>query len=132
MRYTNNTQAKQRKQRKYRKILETKKEQVPHIKVLEKKLGRVSRSTTVPHVFTRYLMERKKVSAGLEDFCQNTATDGMLHPVPLHRKLKLSAIINKNKEDDRLAKSIRTQFGENYTLVMENWSATMAKLHEPI
>jgi hypothetical protein len=126
MRYTKNTQAKQRKERKYSKTLETKKEQVLNIKVLEQELGHVSRPTTVPHVFTRYLIERNKVSAGLEEFYSNTSTDGMQHAVPLHRRLKLSAAINRNKENDRLAISIRLQFGQNCTLMMGNWSASTA------
>lgn len=62
----------------------------------------------------------------------NTPMDGMLHPVPLHRKLKLSTTINKNKEDGRLADSLRTRFGQNCTLIMGNWSASMSKFNEPI
>ena len=132
LRYTKNTQSKQRKERKFRKLRESKKQQSPNINEAEQKLGRVSRSTSLPHVFSLYLIERTKVSAELKNFYSNTSTDRMLHPVPLHRKLKLSSILNKNREDDRLANSIRAQFGQNCILVMGNWSATMAKFHQLI
>jgi hypothetical protein len=102
------------------KLRESKKQRSPNIKEAEQKLGSVSRATSLPHVFSLYLIERTKVSAELKNLYSNTSTDSMLHPVPLHRKIKLSSILNKNREDDRLANSIRAQFGQNCILVMGN------------
>ena len=98
LRYTKNTQAEQRKERKFRKLRESKKQQSPNINDAEQKLGGVSRSTSLPHVFSLYLIKRTKVSAELKTFYSNTSTDRMLHPVPLHRKLKLSSILNKKEK----------------------------------
>jgi hypothetical protein len=83
-------------------------------------------------VFSLYLIERTMVSAEVKMFYSNASTDSMLHPIPLRRKLKLSSILNKKREDDRLASSIRARFGQDCTLIMGNWSATTSKFHEPI
>jgi hypothetical protein len=77
---------------------------VSYISKVEQKLGRASRSTLLPHVFSLFLVERSKASAYLRNFYTNTSADSVLHSEPLHGKLKLSNIINGNKEKDRLAK----------------------------
>ncbi|KAJ1729262.1 hypothetical protein LPJ61_003610, partial [Coemansia biformis] len=45
---------------------------------------------------------------------------------PLHRKLRLSAYINKKQSDARFRK-----FGKKAVYVMGNWSAPMQRYHEP-
>jgi hypothetical protein len=61
--------------------------------------------------------------SGSQNFYMNTSSDSMLHPVPLHRKFKLSSLVNRKKEDDRLAKSIAQGLVKT-ALVMRTWSAT--------
>ena len=131
-RYTKNTQAKQRKERKYRDLHNSIKQQTPIIFKAEAKLGQFARSTTSPYKFSFFLIARSKVSAILANFYSNTPNLNVQNPVPLHRKLRLSAIINRNREDDRLATAIKNSFGRNCVLIWGNWSATTTKFHEPI
>jgi hypothetical protein len=39
----------------------------------------------------------------------------------------------KEKEaDDKLAKSLKSKFGEDTVIIIGNWSASMTKFHKPI
>jgi hypothetical protein len=134
MRYTKNTQAKLRKERKYRGIRQSVKDDNRAIAEAEAKLSLFPRCTTSTVVYTRFIIQRSKVAALL--FHHYSDTTGLLaqnvNANPLHRKLKLSSIINRNREDDRLVKDLRQSFGENCILVMGNWSAGNIAFHEPI
>ncbi|KAJ2695387.1 hypothetical protein H4R19_005846, partial [Coemansia spiralis] len=50
---------------------------------------------------------------------------------PLHRKLCLSAYINKKRTDEWLVGELCQWFGQDVVLVIGNWSALMARFHEP-
>ncbi|KAJ1722080.1 hypothetical protein LPJ61_005967, partial [Coemansia biformis] len=50
----------------------------------------------------------------------------------LHRKLCLSAYLNQHQADTRLARNLRWKFGWDPVLAMGDWSAPMARYHEPI
>ncbi|KAJ1717998.1 hypothetical protein LPJ61_006965, partial [Coemansia biformis] len=50
---------------------------------------------------------------------------------PLHRKLRLSAYINKKQSDARFVQTLWRKFGKNAVYVMGNWSAPMQRYHEP-
>ncbi|KAJ2708583.1 hypothetical protein H4R19_004679 [Coemansia spiralis] len=50
---------------------------------------------------------------------------------PLHRKLRLSAYINKKHTDEWLVGELCQWFGQDVVLVIGNWSALMARFHEP-
>ncbi|KAM3578690.1 hypothetical protein VKS41_008890 [Umbelopsis sp. WA50703] len=134
MRYTKNTQAKQRKERKYRDILQSVKQENGNIGQAEAKLSQVARSTTLPHTFALFVIQRSRVATMLSSHYSNTNTVPLRNAngVPLHRKLRLSSIINRNREDDRLSDDLKVSFGDNCILVMGNWSAGNAKYHEPI
>ncbi|KAH8552694.1 hypothetical protein BGW37DRAFT_512844 [Umbelopsis sp. PMI_123] len=68
-------------------------------------------------VYTRFIIQRSKVAALL--FHHYSDTTGLLA-----QNMKLSSIINRNRENDRLVKDLRQSFGENCILVMT--------FHEPI
>jgi hypothetical protein len=134
MRYTKNTQAKQRKERKYRNIRQSVKQENANIGQTEAKLSQYSRSTTLPHTFSMFVIQHSKVATMLSSHYSSTNTVPLRNAngVPLHRKLKLSSILNRNREDDRLCDDLRVSFGDNCILVMGNWSAGNAAFHEPI
>jgi hypothetical protein len=134
LRYTKNTQAKQRKQRKYRSIQQSVKDQDRNIALAEARLSRFSRSSTSPVVFARYIIQRSNVATVLHQHYSYTTTlrRGNTPRVPLHRKLRLSSIINRNREDDRLLSDLRRSFGDNSVLIMGNWSSGNNAFHEPI
>ncbi|CEG76469.1 hypothetical protein RMATCC62417_11365 [Rhizopus microsporus] len=46
--------------------------------------------------------------------------------------MKLSFIINRKQSDSRLGKTLKTKFGEDSILVMDNWGTKHTKFHEPI
>lgn len=135
MRYTKNTQAKQRKERKYRDILQSVKQENAIIGQAEAKLSKFARSTTMLHTFSLFVDQRSKVATILSNHYSstNTVNSHNINGVqPLHRKLKLSSILNCNREDDRLSDDLRVSFGDNPILVMGNWSAGNNAYHEPI
>ncbi|KAJ2546529.1 hypothetical protein EV175_005564, partial [Coemansia sp. RSA 1933] len=54
------------------------------------------------------------------------------HSHLLHCKLCLSAYINQKQADAQLVHNLHGKFGKDAVLVMGNWSAPMARFHEPI
>jgi hypothetical protein len=134
MRYTKNTQAKQRKERKYRNIRLSVKQDT-NVGLAEAQLGQVARSTTLPHKFALFVAQRSKVASILSNHYSSTNTVNSRNTngaLPLHRKLRLSSTINRNREDDRLSDDLRVSFGDECILVMGNWSAGNNAYHEPI
>ena len=84
--------------------------------------------------FSKYLQERAKVSQGLYDYYTNEdipagirATDKL----PF-RKMKLSNYINSKQAEKRLARDLRTKFGQVPVIIIGNWTAGNVKYHEPI
>ncbi|KAJ2209479.1 hypothetical protein EV179_006575, partial [Coemansia sp. RSA 487] len=62
-----------------------------------------------------------------------TASKNGNNPQPIHRKLRQSAHIKQQQADERLAKSIRvTCDDEKPIVILGDWSAPMARYHEPI
>ncbi|KAJ2500761.1 hypothetical protein GGH96_002514 [Coemansia sp. RSA 1972] len=52
--------------------------------------------------------------------------------VPLHRKLRLSAYVNRQRADQLLMNRLRERFSQDAVFILGNWGASMAKFHEPI
>ncbi|KAJ2278596.1 hypothetical protein GGH14_002975 [Coemansia sp. RSA 370] len=52
--------------------------------------------------------------------------------VPLHRKLRLSAYINRQRADQLLVNRLRERFSQDAVFILGNWSASMTRFHEPI
>ncbi|KAJ2501352.1 hypothetical protein GGH96_001961, partial [Coemansia sp. RSA 1972] len=136
-RYTRNQQCCETKQKKYRKIREhVKKMDVADIAALEHtpKAG----SFTIPDLklFEVYLAARVKVEAELTDFYNETMccqrVGATMPMVPLHRKLWLSAFLNRQRADQLLMNRLRERFSQDAVFILDNWGASMAKFHEPI
>ncbi|KAJ2788993.1 hypothetical protein H4R20_007264, partial [Coemansia guatemalensis] len=131
-----------------------------NVQAAEDKLSKTSCISVDKDKFIEYLKVRAEVAPILRDFYENHLTDPTIPrqkraqrknagatdtssalpapppaPVvkqPLHRKLRLSAYINQQQADERLVRNICKKFGENPVLVMGDWSAPMARFHEPI
>ncbi|KAL9559401.1 hypothetical protein MBANPS3_000416 [Mucor bainieri] len=90
--------------KKYRQILNDRK--TPEIRALENLLARAPKKTTLnPTLFDVYLTFHRDVYPGLTAFyATEMAEDGV---TPLHRKLKLSAILNSNRYYQEMAIAIR-------------------------
>ncbi|KAJ2823835.1 hypothetical protein GGI24_003573 [Coemansia furcata] len=98
-----------------------------------------------PAKFKAYVEARAREWDLLSNFYADTQTSrkNAQHPdrkhgghkiceVALHRKLNLSAYLNKQQSEERLMHNIKNKFGDKRVLVMGNWSAPMTKFHEPI
>ncbi|KAJ2705364.1 hypothetical protein FB645_002534, partial [Coemansia sp. IMI 203386] len=124
-RYTSAQKTKETRSNRYRKILEKAKKEYEGGKVLraEAQLSKRSHCTLDPQKFRRYVELRNRVSAVLRPFYERYITassqqDPEVHTYPLHRKLRLSAFMNQQQADIRLAKNLRAKFGPNPILVM--------------
>ncbi|KAL9551813.1 hypothetical protein MBANPS3_004084 [Mucor bainieri] len=78
-----------------------------------------------------YLNTFGEVHRELLEFYATTRGQGLEHQFPIHRKLRLSAVIKKSRCDALLVRWLQQKF-PNATFVMGNWSAPMARYHEPI
>ncbi|KAJ2586185.1 hypothetical protein H4R99_008528, partial [Coemansia sp. RSA 1722] len=138
-RYTSAQKTKETRSKRYRKILEKAKKEYEGGKVLraEAQLSKRSHCTLDPQKFRRYVELRNRVSAVLRPFYERYITalsqqGPEVRSYPLHRKLRLSAYMNQQQANIRLAKNLRAKFGPNPILVMGNWSAPNARFHAPI
>ncbi|KAJ2481478.1 hypothetical protein IWW56_001699 [Coemansia sp. RSA 2131] len=133
-RYTRCQQRRETRVAKYRKILQD--EKTAEVAALEHKLKAGSFTMPDLDLFKEYLTARAKVAVKLtrnynETMCRQR--DGATTPmVPLHRKLRLSVYVNRQRADQLLIKRLRERFSQDAVFVMGNWSAPMAKFHEPI
>ncbi|KAJ2661945.1 hypothetical protein IW148_003152 [Coemansia sp. RSA 1199] len=133
-RYTRNQQRVETRRRKYQKILEN--EKPANIAAAERSLNAGSRVVPDLELFKDYLRARALVAVDLTRFYNRTMCNqqvgGTMPEVPLHRKLRLSTYINRQRADQKLASRLRKKFSPNAIFVMGNWSARMARYHEPI
>lgn len=130
-RYTKCQQRKERKTKKFELIRSSLKEDDDGVSQAEIKLSRHSSKTVCPIKYAFYCVDRGRGSPILSAHHTNTTSNGGQH-YPIHRKLRLSAHINKTQADDRLAKSLHYKFGLRPALVFGNWSAPHQRYHEPI
>ncbi|KAJ1858050.1 hypothetical protein LPJ76_001288 [Coemansia sp. RSA 638] len=133
-RYTQNQQCVETRRRKYQKILEN--EKPANIAAAERSLNAGSRVVPDLELFKDYLRARALVADDLTQFYNKTICHqrvGATTPeVPMHRKLRLSAYINRQRANQKLVSRLRKKFSPNAVFVMGNWSAPMARYHEPI
>ncbi|KAJ1667665.1 hypothetical protein IW140_001278 [Coemansia sp. RSA 1813] len=137
-RYTRSQKAKETRTTHYRKLREKVKKEHPdsnEIKTAETRLAAFSCTSIFPGKYEQYVRTRAAVWPVLSKFYTNTMTTSKNgnSPQPIHRKLRQSAHIKQQQADEQLAKSIRvTCDDENPTVILGNWSAPMARYHEPI
>ncbi|KAJ2498127.1 hypothetical protein GGH96_004547 [Coemansia sp. RSA 1972] len=136
-RYTRNQQRRETRVTKYQNICEhVKKTDVADIAALERTLKAGSFTKPDLALFEEYLAARAKVEAELTDFYNETMCwqrDGATTPmVPLHRKLRLSAYINRQRADQLLMNRLKKRFSPDAVFILGNWGAPMTKFHEPI
>ncbi|KAJ2655688.1 hypothetical protein IW148_005955 [Coemansia sp. RSA 1199] len=137
-RYTRCQQRKETRVKKYRKILEReKKADIADIAALERTLSAGSYIKPDLKLFEEYLAARAEVAERLTRFYNRTMCRqqvGATTPeVPLHRKLRLSAFINRKRAADQLlVNRLRKRFTSDAIFVMGNWGAPMTRFHEPI
>ncbi|KAJ2478670.1 hypothetical protein IWW56_003587 [Coemansia sp. RSA 2131] len=133
-RYTRSQQRKETCVKKYRKILEN--EKTADVAALERKLSAGSYIKPDLELFEEYLAARADVAERLTRFYNRTMCNqrvGATMPeVPLHRKLRLSAYINRKKADQLLVNRLRKRFSQDAVFILGNWSAPMTRYHEPI
>ncbi|KAJ2120283.1 hypothetical protein IW147_005199 [Coemansia sp. RSA 720] len=133
-RYTRCQQRKETRVKKYRKILEN--EKTADVAEAERRLSAGSYIKPDLELFKEYLAARADVAVELTRFYNKTMCNqrvGTTTPeVPLHRKLRLSAYTNRQQADQLLVNRLRQRFSQDAVFVMGNWSAPMAKFHEPI
>ncbi|KAJ2543710.1 hypothetical protein GGF49_001792 [Coemansia sp. RSA 1853] len=142
-RYTRNQQRKETRLTKFKRILE--KVKPANIAEAERSLGAGSCVKPDLELYKVYLVARERVADTLTRFYNKTYT---VHPTsthqihmfktseplsfPLHRKLRLSAYVNRKQADQRLVKKLREEFEPNAVIVIGDWSAPMNRYHEPI
>ncbi|KAJ2215186.1 hypothetical protein IW140_001035 [Coemansia sp. RSA 1813] len=137
-RYTRNQKAKETRITHYHKLREKVKNEHPdsnEIKAAEVRLAAFSCTAVLPDKYEQYVRTRAAVWPVLSKFYTNTMTTSKNRnsPQPIHRKLRQSAHIKQQQADARLAKRVRvTCDDEKPTVILGNWSAPMARYHEPI
>ncbi|KAJ2481728.1 hypothetical protein IWW56_001537 [Coemansia sp. RSA 2131] len=133
-RYTRSQQRKETRVKKYRKILEN--EKTADVAAAERKLSAGSYIKPDLKLFEEYLVARADVAERLTRFYNRTMCNqrvGATMPeVPLHRKLRLSAYINRKRADQLLVNRLRKRFSQDAVFILGNWSASMTRFHEPI
>ncbi|KAJ2121702.1 hypothetical protein IW147_004019 [Coemansia sp. RSA 720] len=142
-RYTRNQQRKEMRLTKFKRILE--KVKPAEVTEAERSLGAGSCVKPDLESYKVYLVARERVADTLTRFYNETYT---VHPTsshqihmfktsepqsfPLHRKLRLSAYVNRKQADQRLIKKLQEKFEPNAVIVIGDWSAPMTRYHEPI
>ncbi|KAJ2123312.1 hypothetical protein IW147_002682 [Coemansia sp. RSA 720] len=143
-RYTRNQQRKETRLTKFKRILE--KVKPAEVTEAERSLGTGSCVKPDLELYKVYLVARERVADTLTRFYNETYT---VHPTsthqihklapksepqsfPLHRKLRLSAYVNRKQADQRLIKKLRDEFEPNTVIVIGDWSAPTNRYHEPI
>ncbi|KAJ1727560.1 hypothetical protein LPJ61_004508 [Coemansia biformis] len=131
-RYTRNQRSKETRMKRFACIREKVKPEA--VRAAEARLSRFSSTTVNLRRYKQYLEARAAEWDLLSDFYSNTRTTGNLggHTYPLHCRLHLSAHLNQQQADQRLARNLRSKFGENPVLEIGDWSAPMARHHEQI
>ncbi|KAI8878726.1 hypothetical protein K501DRAFT_258093 [Backusella circina FSU 941] len=98
------------------------------VDAIQAQLQETNGSNTTLLDFNNYL-HVKNFASPLYNFYALYTPEGNTYP--LFRKLRLSACCGKVKERDHIADSIRDRLNTN-NLIVGNWTAPMARYHEPI
>jgi hypothetical protein len=120
-----------KKNKKVQILRSTDKDDYDGVSEAETNLSNHSSKTLNPIKYIFYCITRGKVDPILSSHYTNITSNSGQH-YPLHRKLRLSAHINKKQADERLARSLHGKFGLRPALVFDNWSGQHQKYHEPI
>ncbi|KAI9317451.1 hypothetical protein BX666DRAFT_1937390, partial [Dichotomocladium elegans] len=152
-RYTRNQRARETRMVRFRQIRDTAKDRYDNknsIREAETRLAQICHSTVNAARYKLYVESRAREWSLLSSFYSRTTkthttsthprrvrkmhpyVDHEAHNHPLHRKLRLSAYINQKQANARLVRTLRRRFGKDTVLVMGNWSAPIARFHEPI
>ncbi|KAL1935927.1 hypothetical protein VTP01DRAFT_61 [Rhizomucor pusillus] len=121
-RYTRNQKAQDSKTTQYRKLTERIKPN--DVKICESAPSKHCSKTVDLEKFKAYLKARFDVAP----------TSSTHYQMLIFRKLHFRRYLYRQRADDRLAKYLRSKFGQDPVLVIGDWSArssTMAKFHEP-
>ncbi|KAJ2182299.1 hypothetical protein GGF45_000962 [Coemansia sp. RSA 551] len=138
-RYTHSQQRKEMRVTKHKRIRE--REKTAEVVTAERRLRAGSYVVPNLQLFEEYLRARADVAVGLTQHYNETKCrqrDGATTPgVPLHRKLRLSAYINRQQADQLLVNRLRAKFKPMESdpepiFIMGNWGAPMTRFHEPI
>ncbi|KAJ1727581.1 hypothetical protein LPJ61_004494 [Coemansia biformis] len=130
--YTRNQRSKETRMKRFACIWDKVKPEA--VQAAEARLSRFSSTTVNLRRYKQYLEARAAEWDLLSDFYSNTRTTGNLggHTYPLHCRLRLSAHLNQQQADQRLARNLRSKFGEDAVLEIDDWTVSMNKFHEPI
>ncbi|ORE09603.1 hypothetical protein BCV72DRAFT_260721 [Rhizopus microsporus var. microsporus] len=129
-RYTSNQRAIETKSRKFKKLRESLKPD--DVRAAEVSLSKYKSSTVNGDKFAKYLQERATITPVLSKYYANEDIPAVETNLLPFRKMKLSSFINGQQADKRLARNLKTKFGDNATLIIDNWSAGNVKFHESI
>ncbi|ORE05770.1 hypothetical protein BCV72DRAFT_336368 [Rhizopus microsporus var. microsporus] len=129
-RYTSNQRAIETKSRKFKKLRENLKPD--DVRTVEVSLSKCKSSTANGGKFAKYLQKRATVTPVLSKYYANEDIPAVETNLLPFRKMKLSSFINGQQADKRLARNLRTKFGDDTTLIIGNWSSGNVKFHEPI
>jgi hypothetical protein len=126
-RYSKSCQDKMEKTKKYRRIGEAIKPQ--EVQNAEDTLVN-SQSLNLQN-FEEYLRNRALVTELLQRHYTETITNH-LTTHPLHRKLKLSKYITRQKNNEVMIAKLKSKFGNDVVFVMSNYSAPNTRYQEPV
>lgn len=129
-RYTSNQRTIKTKSRKFKKLRENLKPD--DVRATEVSLSKCKSSTVNGDKFAKYLQKRATVTLVLSKYYANEDIPAVEISLLPFRKMKLSSFINGQQADKRLARNLRTKFGDDATLIIGNWSARNVKFHEYI
>ncbi|KAG0786634.1 hypothetical protein G6F16_008592 [Rhizopus arrhizus] len=125
--YTKYCQDKMEKTKKYRRICEAIKPQ--EVQNAEDTL--VNPQSLNLQNFEEYLRNRELVTELLHRHYTKTTTNH-LTTHPLHRKLKLSKYIRRQKANEDIIAKLKSKFGNDAVFVMGNYSAPNTRYQEPV
>ncbi|KAG0750542.1 hypothetical protein G6F57_000936 [Rhizopus arrhizus] len=124
--HTKSCQGKMEKTKKYCRICEAVKPQ----KVQNTEDTLVNFRSLDPQAFEEYLRNRVMVTELLQRHYTETTTN-YLNTHPLHRKLKLSKCIRRQKASEDMVAKLKSKFGNDAIFVVGNYSAPNTRYQEP-
>ncbi|KAI8644669.1 hypothetical protein BD408DRAFT_117180 [Parasitella parasitica] len=114
--HTSNQRAKETKSRKFTKLRQDTKPEV--VQKWEERLSKHSASTVDVTKFSEYLKARSMAHESLSSYYRNEDKAQRDQNALPFRKMKHSSTINRKQSDSRLAKTLRSKFGEDPVLVI--------------
>ncbi|KAI9319078.1 hypothetical protein BX666DRAFT_1922952, partial [Dichotomocladium elegans] len=137
-RYTRNQRARETRMVRFRQIRDTAKDRYDNknsIREAETRLAQICHSTL-------YVESRAREWSLLSSFYSRTTTTHTTSTHPVHNKYgraksdwgkrRARKMHPYKQADARLVRTLRRRFGKDTVLVMGNWSAPIARFHEPI